>query len=323
MKAVFMGTPEFAVPSLLAMLEAGIEVMAVVTQPDKIRGRGRSVSFSPVKEAAAERGIPVLQPVRIRKDDACKEALREMSPDVIVVVAFGQIIPKDVLDIPRLGCINVHGSLLPKYRGAAPVQWALLCGEQVTGVTTMLMDEGLDTGDMLLKAETPISDQDTSGTLSDRLSHMGADLLVDTLKGLEAGSITPVKQDDSQTGIYAKMLTKEMGEIDFSKSAKEISLLIRGLDPWPGTFTFIDGKQLRIFEAAALPPQEGTDPHPAADIIPGTITKVGKQDFEVMTGDGILSIRQVQLAGKKRMDAGSFLRGYRLTVGTILQATDK
>lgn len=311
MRAVFMGTPQFAVPSLERMIQEGMGVAAVVTQPDKTRGRGRKIIYSPVKQLALDHGIPVYQPVRIRRDEEFKQTLREIMPDVIVVVAFGQIIPQDVLDIPRLGCVNVHGSLLPKYRGAAPVQWAILSGEKVTGVTTMQMDAGLDTGDMLLQREIEIGPGDTAGTMSEKLSELGAGLLIETLNGLEAGTITPRKQDDSQAGIYAKMLSKDMGELDFMQSAAHLDLQIRGLSPWPGTFTHLNGRLLHIWEAEV-------SPEDAADAAPGTVSAVGKNDFTVQTGEGSLIVKQVQLEGKKRMDAGAFLRGNRLQPGQRL-----
>jgi len=311
MKAVFMGTPEFAVPALQKLLDMGVDVAAVVTQPDKTKGRGRKLVFSPVKELAVSRSLPVYQPVRIRRDEEFKAVLREIAPDVIVVVAFGQIIPQDVLDIPRLGCVNVHGSLLPKYRGAAPIQWAVISGEEETGVTTMLMDAGLDTGDILLKEETEIEPGDTAGTLSEKLSRTGAELLEKTLIGLMTGSIIPQKQDDSQAGMYAKMLTKEMGEIDFSQSAAQIDRQIRGMDPWPGTYTHINGKLLRIWDAQ-LSPEVMTGARP------GSVISTGKDSFTVQTGEGALIVSEVQLEGKKRMDAGSFLRGNRLEPGQQL-----
>ena len=215
MKVVFMGTPDFSVPTLEKIIEAGHEVVGVVTQPDKAKGRGKKVLFPPVKEKALEHGLTVYQPRRAREPEFIGQ-MRALEPDVMVVVAFGQILPKELLDIPKYGCINVHASLLPKYRGAAPIQWAVIRGEKISGVTTMQMDVGLDTGDMLLKAEVPLAEDETGGSLHDKLSVLGGDLLIETLRGLEAGTIQPEKQDDSQTGEYARMLDKALGKIDFS-----------------------------------------------------------------------------------------------------------
>lgn len=312
MKIVFMGTPDFAVPSLKGLIEdRDIEILAVVTQPDRSKGRGRKVVFSPVKELAVRHEIPVLQPHRIRGDSEFTETVRALEPDAIVVVAFGQIIPREILEIPRLGCINVHGSLLPKYRGAAPIQWAVLSGDKVSGVTTMLMDEGLDTGDMLLKKERLLEEKETSLSLSEKLAADGARLLIETLKALDRGEIQPQKQDDSQTGAYAKMLSKEMGELDFNRSAVEIDRLIRGLYPWPGTYTYLDDKVLRIWDADIMP--EASSEYGA-----GSVAEIAKDSFSIQTGEGLLLVREVQLEGKKRMDAGSFLRGCRITKGQRL-----
>ncbi len=311
MKTVFMGTPDIADTVLRRMLDAGIEVAAAVTQPDKVRGRGHKVSYSPVKETALEHGIEVLQPVRIRSDEEVKRRLAEIAPDVIVVIAFGQIIPQDILDIPPLGCINIHASLLPKYRGAAPIQWAIINGETVTGVTTMQMNAGLDTGDMLLKEEVAIDPKDTGGTLTDKLGKAGASIILKTLEGLEAGTIVPQKQDDAQAGMYAKMLTKEMGRIDFTRPAAEIDRLIRGLNPWPSAYTKLNGRTLKIWDADPVET-------PAGGAVPGEVTKVDRNSFTVQTGSGALVVREVQMEGKKRMEAGAFLRGSRLTPGTVL-----
>ena len=310
MKAVFMGTPEFAVPTLQAMIDEGIDVQAVVTQPDKAKGRGNKIVYSPVKELALAHDIQVLQPVRIRKDPAFVETLRAMAPDVIVVVAFGQIIPQEVLDIPRLGCVNVHASLLPKYRGAAPIQWAVISGEKKSGVTTMMMDAGLDTGDMLLQKEVELDPKETGDSLHDKLSAIGAPLLIETLKGLEAGTITPIPQDDALTGEYAGMLHKEIGEIDFSQPAVVIERLIRGLNSWPSAYTYLNDKTLKIWQADVLDRDYGG--------AFGSVVEVTPDSLIVMTGMGALSIREVQLAGKKRMDIASFLRGCRIEKGQIL-----
>ena len=308
MKAVFMGTPDFAVPTLQKMIDMGIEVTAVVTQPDKAKGRGKKVIYSPVKECALAHDLPVYQPVRIKKDPEFIQTLRDMQPDVIVVVAFGQILPKEILDIPRLGCVNVHASLLPKFRGAAPIQWSIIDGEEVTGVTTMLMDVGLDTGDMLLKAEIPMDPKETGGSLHDKLAAVGGELLEKTLIGLEAGTIVPEKQDDSQAGEYARMLDKELGHIDFNQPAVVIERLIRGLNPWPSAYTYIDGKTLKIWEAEVLDRNYGCEY--------GEVAEVTRNCLIIQTSVGALSVKSVQLQGKKRMDIAAFLNGYTIEKGT-------
>ena len=308
MKAEFMGKPDFAVPTLQKMIDMGIEVTAVVTQPDKAKGRGKKVIYSPVKECALAHDLPVYQPVRIRKEPEFIQTLRDMQPDVIVVVAFGQILPKEILDIPRLGCVNVHASLLPKFRGAAPIQWSIIDGEEVTGVTTMLMDAGLDTGDMLLKAEIPMDPKETGGSLHDKLAAVGGELLEKTLIGLEAGTIVPEKQDDSQAGEYARMLDKELGHIDFNQPAVVIERLIRGLNPWPSAYTYIDGKTLKIWEAEVLDRNYGCEY--------GEVAEVTRNCLIIQTGIGALSVKSVQLQGKKRMDIAAFLNGYTIEKGT-------
>ena len=308
MKAVFMGTPDFAVPTLQKMIDMGIEVTAVVTQPDKAKGRGKKVIYSPVKECALAHDLPVYQPVRIRKEPEFIQTLRDMQPDVIVVVAFGQILPKEILDIPRLGCVNVHASLLPKFRGAAPIQWSIIDGEEVTGVTTMLMDAGLDTGDMLLKTEIPMDPKETGGSLHDKLAAVGGELLEKTLIGLEAGTIVPEKQDDSQAGEYARMLDKELGHIDFNQPAVVIERLIRGLNPWPSAYTYIDGKTLKIWEAEVLDRNYGCEY--------GEVAEVTRNCLIIQTGIGALSVKSVQLQGKKRMDIAAFMNGYTIEKGT-------
>ena len=308
MKIVFMGTPDFAVPTLQKMIDMGIEVTAVVTQPDKAKGRGKKVIYSPVKECALAHDLPVYQPVRIRKEPEFIQTLRDMQPDVIVVGAFGQILPKEILDIPRLGCVNVHASLLPKFRGAAPIQWSIIDGEEVTGVTTMLMDAGLDTGDMLLKTEIPMDPKETGGSLHDKLAAVGGELLEKTLIGLEAGTIVPEKQDDSQAGEYARMLDKELGHIDFNQPAVVIERLIRGLNPWPSAYTYIDGKTLKIWEAEVLDRNYGCEY--------GEVAEVTRNCLIIQTGVGALSVKSVQLQGKKRMDIAAFLNGYTIEKGT-------
>lgn len=304
-----MGTPDFAVPTLQSIIDLGHQVAAVVTQPDKARGRGKSVTFSPVKEKALEYNIPVYQPVKAR-DPEFVETLKGLAPDVIVVVAFGQILPKAILGIPPFGCINVHGSLLPKYRGAAPVQWAVINGEKVSGVTTMYMAEGLDTGDMIMKAEVPLAEDETGGSLYDKLSKVGARLLIKTLDALEDGTAVRTPQDDSQAGEYARMLDKKMGKIDFSASAETIERLVRGLNPWPSAYTGLHGKTLKLWKAQVI--------HKDYEGTVGEITEITKDCFVVKTGEGALAVKELQLEGKKRMDAGSFLRGYPLKKGEIL-----
>ena len=251
MKVVFMGTPDFSVGTLEALVEAGYEITGVVTQPDKPKGRGKQMMPTPVKEAAEKHGLPVYQPRRVRDAEAIEE-IRKMEPDVIVVVAFGQIIPKEILDMPKYGCINVHASLLPAYRGAAPIQWAVMNGDEVSGVTIMKMDEGLDTGDMLTKVEVPLAADETGGSLFDKLAAAGAKLLVETLPKLEKGEVTPEKQPEISTTEYARMIKKEDGKIDWTKSAVEIERQIRAMSPWPSAFTKVNGKNLKIWDAKVI-----------------------------------------------------------------------
>ncbi|MCR4694650.1 MAG: methionyl-tRNA formyltransferase [Pseudobutyrivibrio sp.] len=306
MKIVFMGTPDFAVETLKAIYEAGHEVILCVTQPDKPKGRGGKMQFPPVKEWAVDHDIPVFQPVKIRAEESV-EFLSKYQADVFVVAAFGQILPKVILDMPRLGCVNVHGSLLPKYRGAAPIQWAVIDGEKVSGITTMMMGPGLDDGDMLLKSQVELAADETGGSLFDKLAIEGGKLAVETIEKLDRGQITPEPQDESQA-THVGMIKKEMGNINWSKPAVEIERLIRGLNPWPSAFTYLDGKTLKIWSAQVI---EGKGE-------PGSIISVDKNGFVVATGHGCLLIRELQLEGKKRMAAGDFLRGYQLAEGTRL-----
>ncbi len=308
MRVIFMGTPDFSVGTLKALVEAGHEVVLAVTQPDKPKGRGKEMQFTPVKECAIQYGIPVYQPKKIRESE-CVEVLRDYEADIMVVVAFGQILPKEILEMCPYGCVNVHASLLPKYRGAAPIQWAIIDGEKVTGVTTMQMNEGLDTGDMLLKTEVVIEPKETGGSLHDKLSEAGAVLCVETLKALEAHTVMPVPQGEMTTA-YAKMLDKQLGNIDWKKSATEIERLIRGLAPWPSAYTSWNGKVMKIWDASALEEAEGN--------VPGTIVRVEKGAFYVQTGTGLLKVSELQISGKKRMDAGAFMRGYQVKEGEIL-----
>ena len=306
MKAVFMGTPDFAVPTLQKMVDMGIEITAVVTQPDKAKGRGKKVIYSPVKECALAHDLPVYQPVRIKKDPEFIQTLRDMAPDVIVVVAFGQILSKEVLDIPRLGCVNVHASLLPKYRGAAPINWAIINGEKETGVTIMQMNEGVDTGDMLTRVVVPIAPKETAETLFDKLAKAGAELIVETLPRLEAGEIIPVPQDESQAS-HVKMMGKSLGRIDWNKDAVTIERLVRGLNSWPSAYTYFQEKSVKIWDCDVVE-NDTTE-------APGTIIAVAKDSFDVATGKGTLRIRELQLEGKKRMDTRTFLLGNQWKAG--------
>lgn len=307
-----MGTPGFAVGTLKALLEAGHDVAAVVTQPDKPKGRGKELLMTPVKAEAVKHDIPVFQPERVRKNEEFLEELKKLAPDVIVVVAFGQLLPVSVLTLPKYGCVNVHASLLPMYRGAAPLQWVIINGEKVSGVTTMQMDKGLDTGDMLLKEEVAIEPKETYETYHDKLSVVGAQLLIKTLDGLEAGTITPVKQEGDTC--YASMIDKSLGNLDFTRPAVELERLMRGLDPAPAAYSFLDGKLLKLFGADVV----DTDKEYSAQEC-GIITNITKNTFDITTGAGVLRVNEVQLEGKKRMDAASFLRGCRLTEGTALK----
>ena len=308
MRVVFMGTPDFSVGTLEAIVKAGHDVVGVVTQPDKPKGRGKNMQFTPVKEKALEYNLPVYQPLRAREESFI-EQLRGMQPDIIVVVAFGQILPKAILEMPKYGCINVHASLLPKYRGAAPIQWAVIDGEKESGVTIQQMNEGIDTGDILTKTVITLEEKETGGSLFDKLADAGAKLLVETLVAIENGTITRTKQNDAEA-THAKKLDKTLGEIDFTKSAEEIERLIRGLNPWPSAYTGLGGKTLKIWDANVVDKEvEGQ---------PGEIVEITKENIYVKTGKGLLELEEVQLEGKKRMEAGAFLRGNQVEVGTIL-----
>lgn len=299
MRVVFMGTPDFAVPSLQKLLDAGFEVCAVYTQPDKPKGRGHKLQAPPVKELALRHEIPVFQPASLRKEEVQQE-LQSFQPDVIVVVAYGKILPKVVLDLPRLGCINVHGSLLPKYRGAAPIQWTVINGDGTGGVTTMFMGEGLDTGDVLLKAETPVGAEETAGQLFDRLKDLGADLLLETLEKLERGKLTPVPQNE-EDATHAPMLSKELSVIDWSKPARELHDLIRGLNPWPSAYSYLDGKKLKIHASRVA---EGSGEAGEAFSKDGNLL--------VYCGKDALELTEIQTENGKRMDGKSYLLGHPL-----------
>lgn len=307
MRAVYMGTPDFAVPPLQALLREH-EVLAAVTQPDKPKGRGGAVQCSPVKEAALAAHVPVFQPKSV-KEAGFLSQMSLLQPDVIVVAAFGQIIPPALLKLSHYGCLNIHASLLPRYRGAAPIQWAVINGDPTSGVTVMQMNEGLDTGDILLQREIPLAPDETGGSLFDKLSVLGAEALLDALDALPEGGLTPVRQPEESPTPYAAMLTKEMGHIDWNKSAEEIERLVRGLNPWPSAYTRLEGKTLKIWRAHVQAGGAGA---------PGEVTAVGKKEFGVQTKDGLLMIDALQLEGKKRMETDAFLRGFAIKPGTLL-----
>lgn len=315
MRVVYMGTPDFAVDTLDAIVKAGHEVLLVVTQPDKAKGRGKKLQFTPVKEKALEYDLPVAQPEKVR-EEAFMEELENLAPDVIVVVAFGQLLPERILNIPKYGCINVHASLLPAYRGAAPIQWAVIDGLEESGVTTMYMEKGLDTGDIILQSRLSLAENETGGSLFDRLAKEGATLLIRTLEELEAGTATRTKQDDSQSS-YAKMLTKDMGNLDFTQDAVVLERLIRGLNPWPSAFTRLGDKTLKVYEASVLTEEEA-DALNSDIAVPGSIIAVDKKSFTVRCGNGALRIMNLQLEGKKRMETAAFLLGYKIEVGGML-----
>lgn len=308
MRIIFMGTPEFALPSLKALHSSGHIVAAVVCQPDRPKGRGEQLTPPPIKVTALQLGLQVLQPDRI-KDPAFIETLRLLKPDVIVVVAFGRILPPSILDLPPRGCINVHASLLPKYRGAAPIQWAVINGETETGVTTMRLDPGMDTGNILLQERESILSEDTAGSLSIRLAERGANLLLRTLKEIESEGIVPIPQDHTKATL-APILEKEAGEIDWTLPAAAISNRVRGLSPWPGAYTFYEDDRWRIWKATTA---EG-----AAGAKPGTIVKVDREAVSVATGRGVLRVLELQLANGRRMTVREFLAGHSVKEGIVL-----
>ncbi len=326
MNIIYMGTPEFAVKALETIVEAGHHVTACFTQPDKPKGRGKNMVPPPVKEKALAYDIPVYQPVKLREEENAA-IIRELNPDVIVVAAYGQLLPECILNIPKFGCINIHASLLPKYRGAAPIEWSIMNGEKETGVTTMYMAKGLDTGDMIEKCVVPIDEKETGITLHDKLAEAGARLILSTLKLLEEGTAVRMPQEDSLS-CYASMLTKDMGRLDFTKSAAELERLIRGLQPWPCAYTFINDKNVKVYEADILELNDderqqimpslriaaGDD----VNIAPGMIIRVTKKNFVVACGENALVIKKLQPEGKKLMDAAAFLAGNRLEVGQVL-----
>lgn len=309
-RIVYMGTPDFAVEPLEAIIKAGYEVAAVVTQPDKQKGRGKEVKMTPVKECALRHGIPVFQPVKIKEPEAVAE-LEKYQADLFVVAAFGQLLSEEILNMPEYGCINIHASLLPAYRGAAPIQWAVLNGEKESGVTIMQMDKGLDTGDMLLKRSVELSPTETGDSLHDKLMHLGAELIVEALSKLEKGELVPEKQKDELSS-YAKKLTKAMGQIDWSKDAVSLERWIRGLNSWPSAYTFFGGKTLKIWEAQVA------EENGAQKAEPGQVVSVSREGFTVACGQGALQILSLQLEGKKRVLTREFLLGYQVEPGMIL-----
>lgn len=310
LRIIFMGTPEFAVPSLQALIDNKFDVRAVVTQPDRPKGRGRKLAPPPIKVLAEQAGIPVLQPTKVRTEEYLNE-LKSFDPDVILVAAYGRILTQAVIDLPRFGCINVHGSLLPKYRGAAPVHWAILNGEKEAGITIMQMDAGLDTGDMLISEAIAITQDDTTATLAPRLAQLGGKLLVQAVKQLNQGKLVPVKQDDSLASL-APLLTKDDGIIDWQRSAFLISCQIRGLDPWPKAFTTLGGEKIHLFKPSVI------NQTPETVLTPGTICRADKQGLLIACARDTLLVTEIQAQGGKRMPVSSFLQGHQIHEGTVL-----
>ncbi|MFZ5352632.1 MAG: methionyl-tRNA formyltransferase [Bacillota bacterium] len=309
MRIVYMGTPDFAVPCLDILIKNKYDVCAVITQPDREKGRGKKLAPPPVKVLAESCNIPVYQPVKVKTPEFV-EVLKQLAPDLIVVVAFGQILSKDILDIPAHGCINVHASLLPKYRGAAPINWSIINGEKLTGVTTMYMDVGLDTGDMILKRELEIGDNQTFIELYEELSYLGSQLLLDTIKLIERGTAPREKQNDSEAS-YAPMITKQLGRIDWSKDAVSIKNLVRGTQPWPGAYTAYEGKTFKVFECEVIDNTRKNDDF-------GHITEAGKYGLVISCGVGSVRIRELQFENEKRMSVEAYLRGHNINVGSRL-----
>ena len=308
MKIVYMGTPDFAVPALEEIVKAGHEVGYVVSQPDAAKDRGKKLKPTQVKAKALELGLEVLQPEKIKGNDEFFQTLKAYAPDLIVVAAYGKLIPKNILDLPKYGCVNIHGSILPRWRGAAPIQWSVIAGDEETGVTLMYMAEGLDTGDMIAKAYTKTAGK-TSGDLHDELAKLGAELLVSKLPDFENGNISAQKQNDEES-CYAPMLSKKDGIMDFNKSAKEMECAIRGLSPWPGAFTYLNGEIFKVWEAETL--DEKTDKEP------GSVLEVSKEGIRIATGDGILLAKMIQVPGKKKMYVQDYIKGNNIEIGTIL-----
>ena len=308
MKIVFMGTPDIAVPCLQKIIDEKYEILGVVTQPDKPKGRGKKLGMSPVKELAIENNIPVYQPVKAR-DKEFIDKIKSLNPDVIVVVAFGQILPKEILEIPKLGCINVHVSLLPKYRGAEPINWVIINGEEKTGVTTMYMDEGLDTGDMILKTEVNLDENITAGELHDKMMNIGAETLKETLRLIEEGN-APREVQNHEEFSYAPIMNKSLGNIDFSKSAREIHNLVRGVNPWPSAYTIYNDVIMKVWKTKVL------DEKSTKDV--GTIIDVSKDGIKVSTIDNVLLIEEIQMPNKKRMLVGEYIKGNTIETGLVL-----
>ncbi|MCX7921868.1 MAG: methionyl-tRNA formyltransferase [Clostridia bacterium] len=311
MRIVFMGTPEFAVPSLDILVKEGYEIAAVITQPDKPKGRGNKLAAPPVKEYALANGIKVLQPAKVKTQEFVEE-LKQIKPDLLVTAAYGKILPKDVLDIPPFGCINVHGSLLPKYRGAAPIHWAIINGEKVTGITTMYTDIGMDTGDMLLKAEIAITLDMTVGELHDKMALLGAEVLRDTIRRLKEGTLERTPQDNDEA-TYAPIIQKDLGLIDWSKTSLEVHNLVRGTNPWPGAYTFYKSERMRIWKT-----EVAVGSGSCKNYKPGTICRVGKDGMLVATGDGFVNVLEIQMDSSKRMQIGQYIVGHKIDEGEIL-----
>ena len=312
-KVIYMGTPDFAVPALHALIREGYQVTGVVTQPDRPKGRGKAMIPSAVKEAAMQYDLPVWQPVKVRNPEFVS-FLAEQKPDIIIVAAFGQIIPKSILDLPPYGCLNIHGSLLPAYRGASPVQQAVLNGDPESGVTIMRMGEGLDTGDIISKKAVPLAPDETGGSLFDRLSVLGAELLIETLPSVFSGEAVYEKQPEESPTPYASMLKKESGLMNFSQTAEALERTVRAMDPWPGAYTYLDGKTLKIWKSRVA----DADGQEALDAAPGTVLRTDKEGIYTACGEGVLVLTEVQLEGRKRMPADAFLRGCAVAQGTLL-----
>lgn len=318
MKVIFMGTPDLAASVFEKLLDSKYNIIAAVTQPDRPKGRGKKLVYSPVKELALSYNIPILQPKRA-KDEEFIEAIKEYKPDIIVVAAFGQILPKEILDLPQYGCINVHTSLLPKYRGASPIQWAIMNGDEVTGVTIMHMDVGLDTGDIIIQKEVIIDKKETAQTLHDKLAVCGGELVLEAIDLLESGKAPRIKQDNTKA-THVQRLDKTIGEVDFSMPAVEIERRIRGLNPWPSAYTFLKGQRLKIWEADVI--EELQDDHTRLNNGKlGEVVKILSDGIIVKTGQGYLKILEIQLSGKKRMEVSQFLKGNSIELGTILGDT--
>lgn len=310
MKIIYMGTPDFAVAPLEALIKAGHSIELVVTQPDREKGRGKEIAMSPVKECAIKHGIEVFQPLKIRETEAVNK-LREYDADIFVVAAFGQIVSEDILNMPRYGCVNIHASLLPKYRGAAPIQWAVLNGEKYTGVTIQQMAKGIDTGDILYQKQIPITDEDTGESMFDKLMYLGADMIAEFMPLLENGKITPVPQKEEEATHVGK-ISKELGLINWNDDAAKIERYVRGLNSWPSAYTTLNGKTLKIWKSKVTQASEKISAEP------GTIVAVNKDSFDVATGDGCLTVFEIQLEGKKRMSVHDFLLGFKIEKGVVL-----